>query len=107
MNKILKVVLAFVLLTASATSMLACSNECSHDWVETNRVEGTCALEGKIDYKCSKCEQTKSENTGFGEHAGNVVFDGTHHWKENTCEHGGATEKVAHDLKDGVCECGF
>ncbi len=113
MNRLLKLVFATVLAATSVVGFVACNNaldgevSCEHDWVVTQTVEGTCTLEGKIDYKCSKCEEKKSEKTGLGDHAGSVVFDGTHHWTEYTCEHEVSVEKTAHQFNDGVCECGF
>lgn len=113
MNKLLKLVFATVLAATAVVGFTACNDapsgtvSCEHDWVVTQTVEGTCTLEGKIDYKCSKCEQTKSEKTGLGDHIGSVVFDGTHHWVEYTCEHEVAIEKAEHQFEEGVCECGF
>ena len=41
---------------------------CTHDWVETDKVEPTCQTEGKIEYTCSKCNKTKTETLKKVEH---------------------------------------
>ena len=35
---------------------------CQHDWVETGRVAPTCTASGSISYKCSICQDTKTED---------------------------------------------
>lgn len=40
-----------------------------HNWVETDRVEATAEADGHVDYKCSKCEETKSEILTYEEPA--------------------------------------
>lgn len=36
-----------------------------HNWVETSRVEATAESDGYVEYKCSKCEETKSETLAY------------------------------------------
>ncbi len=112
MKKIFKLTVIFVLSILATLSFVACKKDmsevlCVHKWVETNTVIGTCSVEGKKDYKCLKCDETRSESMGFGEHTTEQVFDGEYHWQVNTCEHENTPEKIAHSLTDGVCECGF
>lgn len=47
---------------------------CSHDWVESSRIDSTCTTDGKVVYTCSKCNETKEE-----------VIKGEHNWVEATC----------------------
>lgn len=107
MNKILKVGLAVALALVCVMGAVACDGGCAHDWVEVNSVESTCTVEGKKEYECSKCGETKTDNLGFGEHTGKWAYDGEKHWKENTCEHEVAVEKQDHVLTDGACACGY
>ena len=32
-----------------------------HDWVEDRRVDPTCEVEGRIEYHCTRCNETKTE----------------------------------------------
>lgn len=107
MSKILKVILAIVMIATIAMSTVACANTCTHNWVETSSVQGTCTVEGSKSFKCDKCQETKTEKTGFGEHTTKWAFDNEKHWKENTCEHTSTPDKKDHVLTNGVCECGY
>ena len=114
MKKLFKVMAVFVFATSAILNLVACNNQtggsvnpCVHEWVVANTVVGTCSVEGKEEYECKKCDETKTESTGFGAHTTEQIFDGEYHWQVNTCEHENTPEKIAHSLTDGVCECGF
>ena len=36
--------------------------KCTHEWEETDRTEPTCILAGSVEYTCSNCEKTKTED---------------------------------------------
>ena len=36
---------------------------CDHNWVEQDRLDPTCTDGGTVEYKCSKCQQTKYEDS--------------------------------------------
>ena len=83
---------------------------CNHTWTLTSSVQATCTIEGKEEYVCDKCGQTKTENLGIGDHTGEWKFDLTHHWKEYNCEHKDSlnVNKEEHDHLDGYCsKCSF
>ena len=93
--------------TACIKINLGGGEECKHSWVEKNSTVGTCTIEGTKTFECSKCEETKTEKTGFGAHPTKWAFDDSKHWKENTCTHVSSQIKNDHVIVGGVCECGY
>ncbi len=60
----MKKILTVLLLSALLCTLLvfsAMADECEHKWVEEGRTDAECEVEGSIDYRCEKCQATKSE----------------------------------------------
>lgn len=96
-----RVSIIFILITLMI-SLFGCG--CSHDWKESTRLEATCDTDGKIEYICSKCGQTKEE-----------IIKSGHNWIEATCTTAKYCDKcgmiegepLGHTTLSGKCDrCG-
>ena len=81
--------------TVEATETETEERECEHSWTEIGRVEPTCTQNGSINYRCTLCEDKRTESINKAEHTV-ITVPGV----APTCEKSGYSDST----KCSVCD---